>query len=201
MIKAVFTLILPLFFLLPVMGQGNADSVLTPGAAVAEKFESVLKQSNRYKEGSNAYEIIRVELFGDLESTVTRTIGELEKSVAEKEKTIGEQNTRIGSLQSELKTADEEIDKLNRQKDNMSFLGVVAMKKGIYRTVMWLIVGVLAAAVIVLSGSYARSNSVTRQTKALLEKTREEFEAYRKKTLEDEMVLRRQLQDEINKRL
>lgn len=183
------------------MGQGTADSIRTPGQSVAEKFESVLKQSNRYKEGSNAYEIIRVELFSDLESTVTRTIGDLEKSVSEKDQAIGEQNARIESLQSELKTAGEEIDKLNRQKDNMSFLGVVAMKKGVYRTVMWLIVGVLAAAVILLSGSYARSNAVTRQTKSLLEKTREEFEAYRKKTLEDEMILRRQLQDEINKRL
>lgn len=199
--KAFFTLLLPMLFLLPVMGQGAADSVRTPGQSVADKFESVLKQSNRYKEGGNAYEIIRVELFDDLESTVTRTIGELEKSVSEKDRTIGEQNGRIESLQSELKTAGEEIDKLNRQKDNMSFLGVVAMKKGLYRTVMWLIVGVLAAAVVVLSGSYARSNAVTRQTKSLLEKTRDEFEAYRKKTLEDEMVLRRQLQDEINKRL
>ncbi|MEM7187893.1 MAG: tRNA (guanine-N1)-methyltransferase, partial [Bacteroidota bacterium] len=68
-----------------------------------------------------------------------------------------------------------------------------------YKTTMWGVIGLLAVIALFLLYKFRNSNAVTREAKLKLAETEAEFEEHRQKNLEQQQVLRRKLQDEINK--
>ncbi len=112
---------------------------------------------------------------------------------------------KISAQQQEIDKLKQEIDKLNsnvsnisKDKDSISFFGT-RVSKATYNTILWsLILGLLATTLFLLF-KFKNSNSITKETKKSLVDLEEEFEIHRKNTLEREQVLRRKLQDEINK--
>ena len=73
------------------------------------------------------------------------------------------------------------------------------MTKNSYNLLLWSIITVLAITTVFFILRFKNSNSLTKAAKTNLAEIEEEFELHRKKSLEKEQKLRRQLQDEINK--
>ncbi len=73
------------------------------------------------------------------------------------------------------------------------------MKKMVFKSVMWGVIGVLLVLLILFIYKYKNSNTITVTSNARLAEIEEEFEGHKKRSLEREQVLRRKLQDEINK--
>lgn len=194
-------IVLPLFLVAYTATAQTADQDIMQNGTVDEQFDYVLQESNRYKEGNDVYRVIQNEMFFQLESNVDEAIAVLEEDLTAANQTIETQQEEITGLQAELESTNESLTKVTKEKDNMSFLGVISMKKAAYRGLMWLIIAGLVICLVGFIFSFLRSNAITRQTKKTLDKTREEFDAYKKKSMEEELVLRRKLQTEINKRL
>tara|TARA_R110000850_G_scaffold107683_1_gene219488 strand:- start:1704 stop:1910 length:207 start_codon:yes stop_codon:yes gene_type:complete len=64
---------------------------------------------------------------------------------------------------------------------------------------MWSVIGVLTLLLIIIIFILKNNNATTRDAKAKFENLDEEFADYKKRSLEREQKLRRELQDEINK--
>ena len=82
--------------------------------------------------------------------------------------------------------------------DNISLFGLL-LNKTTYNSILWSLIGVLLISLLFFIYKFKNSSVLTNEAKESLVDVEQEFEQYRKKTLEKEQKLRRQLQDEINK--
>ncbi len=111
---------------------------------------------------------------------------------------IATQQQKIDKLKQEIDKLNNHVSNISKDKDSISFFGT-RVSKATYNTILWsLILGLLATTLLLLF-KFRSSNSVTKEAKKSLLDLEEEFEQHRKKALEREQVLRRKLQDEINK--
>src|SRR5690606_23498461 len=112
----------------------------------------------------------------------------------------GSQQAAVEAMTDSLAQARNELQIAQREKDSFSFIGV-SLEKSTYSLIMWGIVLLLAAALIFYIYRYNQGHVVTNDTKKAIEELQEEFDQNRKKAMEKEQKLKRQLQDELNKRL
>ena len=84
------------------------------------------------------------------------------------------------------------------KKNSISFLGI-QLNKSTYTITVWSIILLLIIALFYFIYQYKNSYSILSESKSNLSETEEELTIYKKKSLEREQKLRRQLQDEINK--
>ena len=84
------------------------------------------------------------------------------------------------------------------KKNSISFLGI-QLNKSTYTITVWSIILLLIIALFYFIYQYKNSFSILSEAKSNLSETEEELTIYKKKSLEREQKLRRQLQDEINK--
>ena len=73
------------------------------------------------------------------------------------------------------------------------------MTKASYNSLLWTIIFGLVALLLFFIFRFKSSNTITVQSKNLLNDTEKEFETYKAKALEREQKVRRELQDELNK--
>lgn len=112
--------------------------------------------------------------------------------------TINIQQSTIDSLQADIANKDQDLKVAIEERDSFSFLGMKMSKAG-YSTFMWMVVGLLVLALLFFIYQY-RNNIVTaRESKKDLATLRDEFDSHRKRALEREQKLKRDLQDELNK--
>jgi len=111
---------------------------------------------------------------------------------------INSQKTEIASLKSEIVTINESLAKVTDEKDTVGLFGMRLTKQA-YNVSLWSIIGALLATTLLLLFKYKSSNKLTKSTKLSFNEVEEEFETHKKKSLEREQVLRRKLQDEINR--
>jgi len=116
---------------------------------------------------------------------------------AEKQTVKTHENT-IKTLNDNITELQTTLDETKNQKDSMNIFGAL-LSKGLYNTIMWGIVLVLAVLLIFYIYKYANGNVVTKKSISDLAELQEEYENYRKAAIEREQKVRRQLQDEINK--
>ena len=107
-------------------------------------------------------------------------------------------NQDIVTLKSNLSNTKSSLDSTIDEKDNMALFGI-PMSKTNYSTIMWSVIGVLLALLLLFIYKFRNSNSVTRASQKSLSDIEEEFEEHRRTALEREQIVRRQLQDELNK--
>jgi hypothetical protein len=84
------------------------------------------------------------------------------------------------------------------KEDGIEVLGIVT-KKTVYNTILWSIILGLIAILGLVFYKYKSSHDITKETKLRLTDVEADFDATKKKNLLNEQVLRRKLQDEINK--
>ena len=178
-----------------VSAQRGNPAQASDSTSLQEQFELMLKVSYRYKQSKTVNEGFLNAFManvGDSINIYTKEIGSLNS-------TITSQSDKIDQLTEEVKVRDGNILGLTHEKDNISLLGI-PLSKATYATIMWsAIFGLLALLIFALlrmrlaiSGSNeARDTSV---------QLSEDLDKAKKRRLEIEQNLRRELRDERNKR-
>ena len=111
---------------------------------------------------------------------------------------IDSQKQKIKDLEKNIISLKDNVSEMSKDKDSISFFGY-RLSKSTYNTILWaLILGLLLTTLLLLF-KFKNSNSITKSAKKTLFELEEEFDEHRKKSLEREQVLRRKLQDEINR--
>lgn len=179
--------------------QKRGNPALSTDTPLQLQYDTMLDVSNRYREGPAEFKVIRtvyLDAFmtnvADSISTYTKVIGQLE----------GEKNTlqgRIDATASEVSDRDKTIAELNTSNNSVSLLGM-SLAKDTYSLIMWtLVIGLLIALLVALAGTRVVA-ATQKDLKRERDKLAEELEQSRKSRLTVEQDLRRQLQNEINRR-
>ena len=162
--------------------------------SVSDQFSKIYRTSSSYKE----YKVIQNIRFLQLEKIVSDSINQLKQEVVSKNELIASQKDSIHNVKEIARIIESDFRQTLAQKNSINFLGITFLKSR-YNTVVWLLIIILMSLLCYFIYKFKNSNSTTAHIKVELQELEEEYSNHRKKSLEREQKLRRQLQDEINK--
>lgn len=199
------TLFLSLIFLLSGVNshaQQAADQVSTKptnslnGGSIESQFEYILDNSNNYQE----YKVVRKTYLDKIRTNVTDSIKSMRAEVSGAEESMSSHNQAVKTLQDSLSQTQASLDYAQKEKESFNFLGLL-MPKSAYSSIVWSIIGILLVTLAIFIYRFRQSHEHTVVARKNLEELKEEFDQHRKRSMEREQRLNRQLQDELNKRL
>lgn len=158
------------------------------------QFEFIYDKSSNYQE----YKVVKRVWLDQLRKNILDSVASVEEDLVASQKLTETQSNEISTLKSSLEEVNNNLTGVSAEKDSITFLGV-QIEKSAYKTIMWSIVLLLALIILFLAYKFKNANTITREAKKTLVEVEEEYEDYRRKALEREQKVRRQLQDEINK--
>jgi len=158
--------------------QSGATAVLDT-ALLEDQMEYLVNRTRVY----DNYRAIRDDIFLKMQKNAIDSLNKEKLNSARLYSEGLEKDFEIEKLNSELSRTENERDNAIRTKDSFKFLGM-EIQKGVYNTIMWVIVLSLLGAGILLFLLFKRSHAVTSATKKELENIQEEFEEYRKSSRE-----------------
>ncbi|MDO6676146.1 hypothetical protein C7448_1076 [Tenacibaculum gallaicum] len=170
------------------------DSSIEQPNTVENQFKELYKKSNNYQ----IYKVVKKNEYLRLQNSILDSIKVIKTDAAAKQVKINEQQKSITELQTKIDTLNKDLTTSIDKEDAISFIGI-PLNKSTYNSIVWGIIFVLLAGLTFFIYRFKNSNVITKETKSLLTDTEEEFEQYKRKSIEKEQKLRRQLQDEINK--
>jgi len=158
------------------------------------QFNEIYKTSNSYQ----TYKVISKNKFLELNQNVLDSLKELKNSIVEKNKQLSEKVNTIKTTQENLTSIQIALHKAKEKENSISLFGL-QLNKLTYNLILWSIILGLLLALLYYIFRFNRSNILTKKAQSSLLDVEHEFDKHRKKFLEREQKLRRQLQDEINK--
>jgi len=165
---------------------------------IDSQFEYVYKKSGNYRADGKRYEVVRIISLDKLRKNVLDSLNAASKKAGELNATISGHETTISSLNEKLDNATNSLSSVTEEKDSMSFLGMLVAKTT-YNLILWTIIGGLLLLFLLFVYKFRRSNTLTQEAKTALSEVEVEYEDHRRRALEREQKISRQLQDEINK--
>jgi len=197
LVKTVLFVTFALFSLVTTNAQENTDQddklSLNEGT-IDNQFEYVIRRSNNYQE----FKVVKKTWLYELKAHTIDSLNAVHKELSDSQATINSQANEISQLKTELTTTKTNLENTINEKDSMALFGL-QMSKGGYNVLMWTIIAALLALFLLFVYKFKNSNTITKQAKKALLETEEEYEEYRRNSLEREQKVRRQLQDELNK--
>lgn len=187
-------LTLALFIFLGLQTSFTQNNPSAEPKTIDGQFQNLLKTSNNYEE----YKVIKKYRINQLRENTKKHIEGLNAQISELEGTINTLSSEIAQLKTSLSNTQTTLDDTNLEKDSMSFFGAQMSKTG-YSTMVWSIAGVLLLGLLFFIFKYKNGNILTKQAQLKLDDLEYNFEDYKRKSLEKEQKLGRQLQDERNK--
>lgn len=174
--------------------SNNEDKLSLSEGTIDNQFEYVIQRSNNYQD----YKVIKKTWLYQLKAHTLDSLKAIHKNLDETKAIVSAQTNEINGLKEELASTNATLNTTREEKDNILLFGM-QMSKSSYSALMWSIIGGLFLLLVIFIYNYNKSNRITRQSKQALADIEEEFEEHRRNALEREQIVRRQLQDEINK--
>jgi len=191
--KSLFFTLFLLFIQYTSFSQEN-NNVVIEDKTLEGQFDKINRISTSYQ----TYKVISKDKFQELKNNVLDSIKASNKDLKEQKVLLKNERDNVAKLNAELNKTKEDLKKTQEKENSISLFGF-QISKVTYNLILWLIIISLALALAFFVFKFSKSNILTKKAKEDLEDVEQEFEVHRKKSLEREQKLRRQLQDEINK--
>jgi len=195
---------LPLLFIsITVLAQDNENqetkASLNSGT-IESQFEYLYKKSPKWTDPRTGqqYRTIKINNLFLFRNNVYDSLKQASQKFAISQSTIDIQKSRIDSLKVQLGTTSDSLTAVTKEKDSIKLFGMQLSKTG-YNSILWTIIAALTALLAFFISKFKRSNAITieaNKNKAEIEK---EYDEHKQRSLEREQLLRRELQDELNK--
>lgn len=166
--------------------------------SINNQFEFVYVKSGNYRADGKKYEVVRTISLDKLRQNVLDSLKGFNQRAAALKTTISGHESTISSLNEKLEETTNNLTGVTEEKDSMSFLGIL-VSKITYNTILWSIIAGLLGLMLFFMYKFRSSNILTQEAKTSLTEVEEEYEDHRRRALEREQKISRQLQDEINK--
>ncbi|QLG43876.1 tRNA (guanine-N1)-methyltransferase [Costertonia aggregata] len=176
----------------------NDDDLSLDKGPISSQFEYISKKSGNYRQDGKRYEVVRVLSLDKLRKNVLDSINAANIKAAELKATISKNEATIASLNSKLSETTNNLTNVTEEKDSMSFLGML-VSKATYNFILWTVIGALLLLLLLFIYKFRNSNILTQEAKTALSDLEVEYENHRRRALEREQKISRELQDEINK--
>ncbi len=165
---------------------------------ISTQFDYISKKSGNYRSDGIRYEVVKETNLYKLRKNVLDSIAVTSKKTTELNATISEHVTTISSLNKKLEETTTNLTAVSEEKDSMSLVGA-QVSKGTYNIVLWTIIAGLFLLLGLFIYRFRNSNILTQEAKNNLSELELEYEDHRRRALEREQKISRQLQDERNK--
>lgn len=146
-----------------------------------------------------SFKIIRRTNLDILKNNTLDTINKLKTEITELREASSSHVGTTTALRDSISTLETELQTERQRTNSISFLGIEFSKSG-YHTLVWSLIIGLAVAFIATFFAFRKSKTDTLEHKNTAEELQEELQAFKKKALEKEQILKRQLLDEQLKR-
>ena len=186
--KSIYLFSIALFILVSSFAQQKDTS------SVKEKFNLIYNTSSSYKE----FKVIRKSRFLNLRDQVSDSIKLLNNELELKGEKINTLEQDLNNINKVLLNSIAEKTAAIEMKNSIFFFGL-KLHKSSYKFMNWMIFTLLVGALSFLIYKYKSSYRIILSTKESLQESEEELVKFKKKSMENDQKLRRQLQDEINK--
>jgi len=197
----ILSVVLFSFFIGTVSAQETAEAqqgLSLDKGSINSQFEFVYKKSGNYRADGKRYEVVRTISLDKLRQNVLDSLKGFKSNAVDLKTTIAGHESTISSLNEKLEETTNNLSGVTEEKDSMSFLGIL-VSKGTYNSILWSIIAGLLGLMLLFMYKFRRSNILTQEAKTSLSEVEEEYEDHRRRALEREQKVSRQLQDEINK--
>lgn len=159
--------------------QSNTILAVLDSASLEAQLEYLQQKTRVYDE----FRAIRDDVFRKAKKNAIDSLNVQKLEVARLNSEISEREFEIETLNTNLSRTKTEKDQAIRTKDSFVFFGMET-QKGVYNTIMWILVLVFLSGSVLLFLLFKRSYAVTTQTKSELESIQGEFDEYRKSSRE-----------------
>ena len=187
--KTTINLLIALFAITTLFAQETETN-----NSIDNQFRTLYKNSNNYQE----YKVVRKNSYGTLHNNVLDTLKQFKTLLTRKNTLINSQKEIITTLEKEKTATNVKLTAALEKENTISLLGI-QLSKSNYSIILFSCIALLIIALTTFVYKFNNSNVVTKEAKNNLEDVENEFNLFRKKTLEREQKLRRELQDEIIK--
>ncbi|WP_425636470.1 hypothetical protein ACPUEN_13735 [Algoriphagus yeomjeoni] len=170
--------------------EASEDVGSLESGTIDSQFEYIYNVSNNFQE----YKVVKRSNLDQLKANILDSMSTMRTEVGDLKLLIVKEKDSINNLKTILATAETEKLAAIAEKDNFSFLGM-GIHKGVYSSLMWILVAVLAGALAIFSFQYFTSFKKIKKAQKDLAEVQEEFENHRKNMLERERKLKRELVD------
>lgn len=168
--------------------------------AISDQFDFVIRNSHNYQdENGQSYEVVKRNMMATLKAHTLDSLNAIHLKLDNTNKIVSDQKNEISTLKTDLSNTQEKLASTIKEKDSIALLGIKMSKTG-YNLLMWSIIAALSVLLLTFIYRFKNSNIVTKAAKNRLLEVENEFNEYRRAALAKEQKIRRQLQDEINKR-
>lgn len=165
---------------------------------IDEQFEFVRRKSGPYRAAGIRYRVVKVVNYNKLKQHVLDSLSTSYKNNASLKNTISQHEATITDLNQKLDTTTKNLSSVTDEKDSMSFLGM-SVSKVTYNLILWTVIAGLLTLLVLFIYKFRRSNVLTQEAKNNLSELEAEYEDHRRRALEREQKVSRQLMDERNK--
>jgi len=177
-----------------VVGQTLQQKLMT--SSLDSQFVYLNLQS-RSQDAS--FKIIRKTNLDIIRRNVKDSLNTYRKQIVELKNNASSSVENIQSLKDSINNLSSSLAQEVKKTDSISFLGM-DFAKGSYHTMVWTIILVLGAAFFGTLFAFRKAKVDTEESKTTVDELQEELQTLRKKTMEREQLLKRQLLDEQLKR-
>ena len=190
--RDILTIILLLTLTSTATAQVNKKFI--DSGSINYQFDHLINKSNRYED----YKVVKINWLHSIKKNVGDSLNQSQIIIRQNEEQMAAYKGTIDSLHTIISSSNSNINNLKTQIETISVFGV-QIKKPLFKTIVFSLLGVLLFLLIIFIGKFKRSNRVTIETKKSIQELDEEFDAHRKRALEREQKVMRKLQDELNK--
>ncbi len=186
--KSIYLFCIVLFIVTPSFSQ-QKDTL-----SIKERFDVIYNTSNSYKK----YKIIRKSRLNTLRNVVSDSINELNNELDFKGQKINKLEQDLNNINKVLLKNIAEKTSAIRLQNSIFFFGV-ELDKSSYKIMVWITFILLVGVLCYFIFKYKNSYLIILAAKEDLKEAEDELAKFKKKSIESDQKLRRQLQDEINK--
>ncbi|MEQ5792047.1 tRNA (guanine-N1)-methyltransferase [Muricauda sp. NFXS6] len=162
------------------------------------QFEELERKSGNYRANGIRYEVVKLSDLYETKNNIFDSIETANKTIKDLSATITANDAEIEDLNSKLQETTNKLNAVTEEKDSISFFGAM-VSKGTYNFILWSIIFGLLLLLLFFIYRFRNSNFLTHQAKSALADLEEEYQNHRRRALEREQKISRQLQDELNK--
>ena len=175
-----------------------AQNTISGNSQITGSLDSQFFHLNRISRSQDGFKLIRRPNIDLLRKNVLDSIQHYQTETLAKSEEITGLHTEITRLRDSLNNTNHELAQTQANRDPVHFMGI-QMTETAYHLMVWAIILVLLIALLVIIFRTRQSQITAREAKQNIAVIQEEYDQFRKKSLEKEQKLKRQLQDEINK--
>lgn len=199
LVKLLFFGVFGIVFTLEAPAQVNTQTTSrSTGSLTSGTIDSQFIYLSRISKNQEDFKLVRRRNLDLIRQNVADSLQSYRNELANAEDRMHSLTQEVGELRDSLTHTHDQLDRTLALEKTTSIFGA-RVSTMTYHLIVW---GIILLLIIVLAYSLIRmgqNNMTTREARSTLEGLQEEYDQHRKKSLEKEQKLMRQLQDEINK--